>query len=232
MINESIEEIICNKCLNALHSEIVLENIIKSLDSTYSIILAEGFEERSLGLIEKLANADVQFSSVIIGRYTNSVKDNTFYHERFEKSAKKISNEDYIILENLNDGKWIQNALSAINSNKVIVDITGISNKAIFTVLDILENLSSSDNSAFDVEKKEGDNILEPIVFTFKVESFVEDDYNLIISNKVLKFVGVNTNVTYWLGVINNKEEDDEFNEDANEFNEDDDEFNDEFDLD
>lgn len=119
---------------------------LESRDVLPSIIVTEGFEERSLGILEKIAKLQKRVPSLIIGRYVNDKGINKRYRNRFEKLAEIVSPGKWLIVKNRNDGKWIQKALELTQSNDIIFDISGISNIGLFGALD---SIASSNRQVY-----------------------------------------------------------------------------------
>jgi hypothetical protein len=101
------------------------------------LIVSEGFEERSVGVLESLACNRIAVPKVIIGRYREENGPNTRYRDRFEQASKVVAGHPGDPVMHDNDGQWIQQALQKTESNRVIIDITALSNRALFPALDI-----------------------------------------------------------------------------------------------
>lgn len=106
------------------------------------MIVTQGFEERSLGILEDLAKNNVRIPRVVINRYASKKDDNTNdkYQARFETAAEKVSPGNWRIVENDLDGHWVHAALKHIGTDEVIFDITAISNRGLFSALDSIAN--------------------------------------------------------------------------------------------
>jgi hypothetical protein len=132
----TIERQLCETYLQMSHDERPLaESLNEFRDST--IIVAEGFEERSLGVLEAFARAGARARGIVIGRYETGDDLNGLYRDRFEQLAQLVAPGSWEVLPNYNDGEWVRAALAG-SDDVVLVDITGVSNRALFPTLDAL----------------------------------------------------------------------------------------------
>lgn len=122
--------------LKRSEDECDFEKWLSNIDPNVSLVLAEGFEERSLGIIEKLVHAGIKVSTVIIGRYVKNLELNKKYRPRLEKLASIVAPNKWHVIENLNDGLWVREAIELLNTDTVLLDITAISNRGLFGALD------------------------------------------------------------------------------------------------
>ena len=90
---QSIEDQNCTNYLKESSDEVELRMNLGRCGGSTTLIVTQGFEERSLGVIELFANANVILGSVVISRYSTRDKDNinTTYEDRFEVAAAKIA---------------------------------------------------------------------------------------------------------------------------------------------
>ena len=134
----SIEQRECERYLHRtrLYSERSLRDWAVSTGFKGGLIIAEGFEERSVGILEKLGRDNARLSSVVVARYIDRESQNNRFRARCEKAAKRIAPGGYITVENHNDGLWIRHAIDLMKCDEIVLDITGISNRALFTALD------------------------------------------------------------------------------------------------
>lgn len=102
------------------------------------LVLAEGFEERSLGILERLAARQVRVPAVIIGRYRKDADLNARHRARFEALAEALAPGTWQVLENADDGGWVREAISRVRGLRVALDITGLSSRGLFGALDEL----------------------------------------------------------------------------------------------
>lgn len=103
-----------------------------------SLIIAEGFEERSLGIVEKLAAAGARVSDAILGRYVRNPDMNRTYRPRFEAALEIICPNRWRVVDNHNDGKWVAECLTVLSGSNVLLDITALSNRGLFEAIDSL----------------------------------------------------------------------------------------------
>lgn len=117
-------------------NEKTLTKVRATRDMSGALVLAEGFEDRSLGVLEKLARYKVQLSSIILAEYIEQAADNARLRKRFEQLAEEIAPGRWSVIDNKNDGEWISTAISASEGDNIVLDITGISNRGIMGALD------------------------------------------------------------------------------------------------
>ena len=126
----------CSRYLEISKNEILLDNHSKRHYQGTTLIVTEGFEERSVGILEFFAGYDSGLSNVVISKYSASQFNNDRYNHRFNTAARSIAGTGLKELYNNNDGLWIKDALSATSDSKIILDITGLSNRGLFNTLD------------------------------------------------------------------------------------------------
>ena len=138
MRSMSIEQQACQNYLRQteIHCEQPFESWI-SRGCRGGLIVAEGFEERSVGVLERLADANITLPGVVIGRYVKGDENNHRFWERCKKAVERVASGKWCTVENHNDGLWVRQALELLPSDEVVLDITGISNRALFTALDV-----------------------------------------------------------------------------------------------
>ena len=134
----SVEEILCKEYLQKSIDEQNIELLLGSLDVSTVFLAVEGFEERSVGVVEWMAERNARVGGVFVGTYDQLVADNGKHRKRFADAASKICGSEAKFIRGAESATWVAEALSLIAANLVIVDITGISNRALFGVLDIL----------------------------------------------------------------------------------------------
>jgi hypothetical protein len=133
-IHSSIEQQRCKEYLGRAMGE---SEFNASLINKPGLIVTQGFEQRSLGIIEEYADANIEISNTVINRYTGLEKDiNVKYEKRFEAAANTISPNRWHSIENDIGGQWVSKAIQLVNADEIIFDITGISNKGMFSALD------------------------------------------------------------------------------------------------
>ena len=138
----SLEQELCQHYLNISNDEQPFDDWIKGRTGRIGLLAAEGFEKRSLGLLERFAKTNTQLAGLVIGRYTHDIDLNKEHRDRFETLAEMVSPGRWRILENHNDGQWVQSGSDWLDSDHVILDISGISNRGLFGALDAAVGLS------------------------------------------------------------------------------------------
>jgi hypothetical protein len=144
MSETSLEQQLCDDYLHCSEDEQAFDDWIKGRTSKVGLLVAEGFEERSLGLLERLAKSKIQISGLAIGRYTHDIDLNKQYRERFERLADTVSPGRWRVFDNHNDGEWVQRGLDWLDADDAILDISGISNRGLFGALDAVAGSSRS----------------------------------------------------------------------------------------
>jgi len=141
------------KCIdyaNHAPEEQVFEDWLSSnVGQPMTLFLVEGFEERSTGILQKIAQAGMKVSSIILGRYVDNLPLNAKYRERFERLAGKVSEKPPRIMDNRNDGLWVEHALSLVDTPRILIDITGMSNRGLFGALDSATTAVTSGRDVF-----------------------------------------------------------------------------------
>jgi|GEM_PF-1134410 hypothetical protein len=132
----SLEQLKCIRYLQLAEDEQPLEEYLQRLTSPVSLIVTEGFEERSLGILTKFATCSRKPSTLVVSRYALNLDLNRKYRDRFDSLVRTLSPSNYSIVENRNDGSWLNEALFRTDTEDVIVDITGMSNRSLFAALD------------------------------------------------------------------------------------------------
>jgi len=132
----AVEQKLCEEYLRASKDEVPLAASLGQLPSDVTVITMQGFEERTYGVLEVLGRAGVKADRLIIARYINAKGriDNTNTRQ-FEALAERVAPGRWTVLNNPNDGTWVQTALQG-SSDTLLVDITGASSRAMFRVLD------------------------------------------------------------------------------------------------
>lgn len=132
----------CGDCVQQCVSEVRLSRFVRRSSASIGVIVAEGFEERSLGLLRKLAaQSDHKIIiDVVIGRYDDALEDNKRFREEFEQLASSLTGRDPTVLGIDVDGEWFAQALDIVDGDTVVTDITGVSNKSLFAVLDTAQS--------------------------------------------------------------------------------------------
>lgn len=136
MNEQNIELKMCLEYLQRSEDECSFEKWIESCDFQFSLVLAEGFEERSLGILEKLSKAHAPLERIIVGRYSSESENNKKYRKRFEKLAASLTPKRWDIVNNNNDGLWVRESINTLNTECILLDVTGISNRGLFGALD------------------------------------------------------------------------------------------------
>lgn len=131
-----LENKICLDFLSRSENEKSFNVWLDERSTSCSLILAEGFEERSLGLLNLIEKAELKLDGLIIGRYTDDYELNRKYRSKLEEIASVVAPDHWKVIDNHNDGLWIKDALCCLDSETIILDITSMSNKGLFGCLD------------------------------------------------------------------------------------------------
>jgi len=137
MIQEkSVERQECDDYLARSADEANLQLALRKQHASTALIVTQGFEERSVGVLEMFAKAGVKLRAVVINRYADDTVPNTRYEERFERAADTVAAKRWSIVNNDYNGGWLTRAIKATDAERVIIDITGVSNRGLFGALD------------------------------------------------------------------------------------------------
>lgn len=131
-----LENKICLDFLSKSENEKSFNVWLSELSTSCSLILAEGFEKRSLGLLKLFEKSAVRLEGLVIGRYTADHDLNKEYRLELEKTASTVAPNRWKVIDNHNDGLWIKEAFCCLDSETIILDITSMSNKGLFGCLD------------------------------------------------------------------------------------------------
>jgi hypothetical protein len=134
------ERQLCETYLRRCQDEQPLTEAITRLGNGITLLVAEGFEERSLGVLETLYRSGARLNRVLIGRYETADNLNAVYRKRHERLAQSLAPNEWKIVPNANDGCWIKEAMREA-PDPVVLDITSISNRAMFSSLDAAASL-------------------------------------------------------------------------------------------
>ncbi len=135
-MDQCFEYKICLEFLSRSDDEQLLNTWRIKHPSPFSLIMAEGFEERSLGVLKSIASAGLKLENLIIGRYTADYDLNNKYRAALEDLASIVAPSKWEVMDNHNDGLWVNDALNNLNSETIIIDITSMSNRSLFGGLD------------------------------------------------------------------------------------------------
>lgn len=106
--------------------------------SRFALLMVEGFEERSLGLLRQLARRGVRVPFLVIGRYPVYDDLNARFRPELNLLAERVGGAHTRILDMRDDSAWIHQAMSAADVPGFIVDISALSHRSMFPVLDAL----------------------------------------------------------------------------------------------
>jgi hypothetical protein len=135
-LNKSFEERLCDQYIAASCDEGDFTMLSQEDVKEKSLFAVQGFEERSVGIVESLAERGLKVRDVVIAEYGSGHRTNAKYRKRFEAAARSIADGRRHRIRTSNSGHWVADALELTTSNEVILDITGVSNRALFGVLD------------------------------------------------------------------------------------------------
>jgi len=134
-LESSLEARLCQDFLTRTEDEASLDLISAESLAETALFAVEGFEERSVGVLEMLANKAC-VSELVIARYDEHRGPNTKFRKRFDRAARKLAPSHWRTVHNTNDGSWFLQELSNIKSTRILFDITGASNRSLFGLLD------------------------------------------------------------------------------------------------
>jgi hypothetical protein len=135
-LGTSVEQTKCELYLKASADEADIVSLSAQDSAKTVLFTVQGFEERSVGILEAFAGRRLKLQSVVIARYDEQSGPNSKYRGRFERAAALVAQNQWRAVQNRNNGDWVRDTLRAMDAEHVIIDITGVSNRALFAVLD------------------------------------------------------------------------------------------------
>lgn len=133
----SAEELSCREDLASSQDEQPVESLTQADLERSVVFVIQGFEERSVGFIEKLAQGRGRVKHLVIAEYkADKTRENDLYIERMCVAAKQVAGDRITRVVCMNDGMWVREAVCLFPQDPLIVDITAVSNRAMFAVLD------------------------------------------------------------------------------------------------
>lgn len=136
MQDKCIEEKRCLKYVEQSSGEIPFEKWLGTQQKCPGLITVEGFEERSFGVLKRFSMENVHLPGVVIARYENSEDMNVLFRPQFEKLARSVSEARVSTVYINKEGSWVEKAMQLLGVGEVIIDITGLSKRLLFGVLD------------------------------------------------------------------------------------------------
>jgi hypothetical protein len=134
---QSIESLRCQGFLDQSSNEVQIDGVLPDKSASKALVVTQGFEERSVGVLEKFVDSGIVLRSLIINRYSDGDGPNSKYQSRFENAAEKVTPRRWSVVDNDYEGRWVQRAIAATDAEEIILDITGISNRGMFGALDV-----------------------------------------------------------------------------------------------
>lgn len=138
MDNRPLELKLCDEFMALSEDERPLHTLPVQGRRRRVLLLSDGFEERSVGVVEALARAGARFSRVVLGRYTSRREFNDLFRERLESAISCLSPNGPLEIPNRNDGAWVAEALEQLEEGDLFLDVTALSGKGVFGALDAL----------------------------------------------------------------------------------------------
>jgi len=132
----AIEQMRYDRYLASAQDEMPAAKWLRTQASRFDLIVAEGFEERSVGFLENLAALGSGVGEIVVGRYLTNVEANAKYHARFEEAVRRLTHGRWRESPMDVTGHWVDAALKQLSHESVVIDITGLSTRALFGVLD------------------------------------------------------------------------------------------------
>lgn len=102
-----------------------------------TLFVAQGFEERGLGVLRCLSTSGISIPRVVLGRYKAGTDDNERFRNEFVELAYRVG-KNVVELEGVEDGSWVRKEIKATQTRITILDISALSNRALFPALDAL----------------------------------------------------------------------------------------------
>jgi hypothetical protein len=126
--------------LRRSQNEVRLKDRLDLVSPSMGVIVIQGFEKRTCGALQVLAEANIKTDRLVIARYVKSNgKFDNVNTRQIEEMAKRVAPGKWDVVANCNDGNWVQQAIKN-TGDTILVDITGASSRSMFQILDNLEN--------------------------------------------------------------------------------------------
>ena len=141
MISEtetSAELELCRRYLALCEGEVLVSSMEPEFWKSCTLLVVQGFEERSVGLLEALVGERIKVRRIVIAKYSAVDIENLRFEDRFISAGFAASELPPTEVVTNNDGEWITPFLVDSPTTRIVVDITGVSNRAMFYVLDKL----------------------------------------------------------------------------------------------
>jgi hypothetical protein len=140
----SFEERQLEHYLQRTRNECPFADWARQHEGSLSLIAVEGFEERSVGILEAIAQLGLPVREAFVATYMSNEDANARYRERFERALRQLSAHAINRLHLTETGDWLREALSTVTATTVLVDITGLSTRSLFGALDAAAHQSHS----------------------------------------------------------------------------------------
>lgn len=131
MTLNSFSEAKCKEFLERSEDEILLAKWVENENEDFDLVLTEGFEKRTTGILKFLANNNIKIKKIVIGRYEDR-KLNEKYRDLIEELSESVAPGNWKVLDNRNDGLWISEAINLSHAKNILIDITSMSNRSLF----------------------------------------------------------------------------------------------------
>jgi len=136
--DSNIETRLCEWYIEKAIEEIPFSTWRADNDRVPAVLVVEGFEERSIGFLRRLADTKVSVPALVLGRYGDNGDLNVEFREEFEALASRVASGRWQVVE-LKDGEdWAREAAQLVGGNELIVDISALTTRGIFFALDRL----------------------------------------------------------------------------------------------
>jgi len=140
MQNESFEMLKCQRYLDNAAPELDSTTWLSYQRNLPAILLTEGFEERSLGVLRAIASRGLQVPYLLLARYEETEHLNRQYRDEFAHLAQIVAPGRHDIVWSRSDGSWISDRIQRIGRGMVLLDISGMTTRGMFAALDVLKS--------------------------------------------------------------------------------------------
>ena len=132
-----IEYEICNQYIQDSRPEVDLIKWLSNQDSPLDVVIFQGFEERSLGLLQILAKKQNRIETLIIHRYkAKKLHDpNRRLDNKVKDYIEKIR-PNFCSFHEIDERVKLVDSLKGTSSETCVLDITGLSRYLLFSFLD------------------------------------------------------------------------------------------------
>ncbi len=136
--DSNIEARLCEWYIEKAIEEMPFSTWRADNDRVPAVLVVEGFEERSIGFLRRLADTKASVPALVLGRYADNGNLNVEFRGEFEALARRVAPGRWQVVELRDGGEWARKAAQLVGGNELILDISALTSRGIFFALDQL----------------------------------------------------------------------------------------------